>query len=121
MGGDTDNQSWTRQELERAWPLDPAPPGKQVLMRIRDLNKRFGPRHILRGIDLDIYKGETLVILGGSGSGKTTLIRHLMGFLVSDTGSVLVGDLDLNTASTRQLEHYRKRLGVVFQMAALLN
>ena len=120
MDGATDH-SWTRQELERAWPLDPAPTGKRVLMRIRDLNKHFGPRHILRGIDLDIYKGETLVILGGSGSGKTTLIRHLMGFLVSDVGSVLVGDLDLNVATPRQLEHYRKRLGVVFQMAALLN
>lgn len=121
MSNNSDNQNWTRQEMERGWPLDPAPEGKQVLMRIRDLNKRFGPRHILRGIDLDVYKGETLVILGGSGSGKTTLIRHIMGFLVSDAGSVKVGDLDLNLATTRQLEHYRKRLGVVFQMAALLN
>ena len=77
MSGTTDNQQWTRQELERGCPLDPVPEGKQVLMRIRDLNKRFGPRHILRGIDLDVYKGETLVILGGSGSGKTTLIRHI--------------------------------------------
>jgi phospholipid/cholesterol/gamma-HCH transport system ATP-binding protein len=121
VAGTTDNQSWTKQELERAWPLDPVPEGKQVLMRIRDLNKRFGPRHILRGIDLDVYKGETLVILGGSGSGKTTLIRHIMGFLVADAGSVKIGDLDLNIATDRQLEHYRKRLGVVFQMAALLN
>ncbi|HEX3133305.1 MAG TPA: ATP-binding cassette domain-containing protein [Planctomycetota bacterium] len=121
MSGATDNQSWTRQELERGWPLDPTPEGKQVLMRIRDLNKRFGSRHILRGIDLDVYKGETLVILGGSGSGKTTLIRHIMGFLVADAGGVKVGELDLNVATDRQLEHYRKRLGVVFQMAALLN
>jgi phospholipid/cholesterol/gamma-HCH transport system ATP-binding protein len=116
-----DNQQWTRQELERGWPLDPVPAGKQVLMRIRDLNKSFGPRHILRGIDLDIYRGETLVILGGSGSGKTTLIRHLMGFLVGDAGSVQVGDLDLDHAAPAQIEEYRKRLGVVFQMAALLN
>src|ERR1043165_1210977 len=121
MTDGTDNQNWTRQEMERGWPCDPAPEGKRVLMRVRDLNKRFGPRHILRGIDLDVYQGETLVILGGSGSGKTTLIRHLMGFLVSDTGSVTVGELDLNLATDRQLEHYRRRLGVVFQMAALLN
>ena len=79
-----DAAQWTRQELERAWPLDPVPAGRAVLMRIRDLNKRFGPRHILRGIDIDVYKGETLVILGGSGSGKTTVIRHLLGFLTSD-------------------------------------
>lgn len=121
MSNNSDNQNWTRQEMERGWPLDPPPEGKKVLMRIRDLNKRFGARHILRGIDLDVYQGETLVILGGSGSGKTTLIRHIMGFLVSDAGSVKVGDLDLNLATPKQLEHYRKRLGVVFQMAALLN
>lgn len=121
MSDATTNQAWTRQELERAWPLDPAPEGKQVLMRICDLNKKFGPRHILRGIDLDVYKGETLVIIGGSGSGKTTLIRHLMGFLVADAGSVTVGTLNLNLATPRQIEEYRKRLGVVFQMAALLN
>ena len=121
MSDSTTNQAWTRQELERAWPLDPAPEGKQVLMRICDLNKKFGPRHILRGIDLDVYKGETLVIIGGSGSGKTTLIRHLMGFLVADAGSVTVGTLNLNLATPRQIEEYRKRLGVVFQMAALLN
>jgi phospholipid/cholesterol/gamma-HCH transport system ATP-binding protein len=121
MSDNTTNQAWTRQELERAWPLDPVPEGKQVLMRVRDLNKKFGPRHILRGIDLDVYKGETLVIIGGSGSGKTTLIRHLMGFLVADAGSVSVGNLNLNLATPRQIEEYRKRLGVVFQMAALLN
>jgi phospholipid/cholesterol/gamma-HCH transport system ATP-binding protein len=121
MTGAGDSSSWTRQELERAWPLDPVPEGKQVLMRIRDLNKRFGPRHILRGIDLNVYKGETLVFLGGSGSGKTTLIRHVLGFLVSDAGSVQVGDLNLNLANAAQLMEYRRRLGVVFQMAALLN
>jgi phospholipid/cholesterol/gamma-HCH transport system ATP-binding protein len=121
MSGGGDSTTWTRQEMERAWPLDPVPEGKQVLMRVRDLNKRFGSRHILRGIDLDVYKGETLVILGGSGSGKTTLIRHVLGFLVSDAGSVQVGDLNLNLANTAQLMDYRRRLGVVFQMAALLN
>lgn len=121
MSGASEGVKWTKEELERAWPLDPAPPDKKVLMRIRDLNKSFGKRHILRGIDIDVYKGETLVILGGSGSGKTTFIRHLLGFLTSDTGSVMVGDLNLNTATPEQLMTYRRRLGVVFQMAALLN
>jgi phospholipid/cholesterol/gamma-HCH transport system ATP-binding protein len=114
-------QPWSRMELERAWPLDKVPADKTPLMKIRDLNKRFGQRHILRGIDLDIYKGETLVIIGGSGSGKTTLIRHILGFLVSDAGSVEVGGMNLNTANSAQLMDYRRRLGVVFQMAALLN
>ncbi|MBA3936349.1 MAG: ATP-binding cassette domain-containing protein [Planctomycetes bacterium] len=112
---------WTRQELERASRLAPVPPDKQVLMRIRDLHKHFGHRHILRGIDIDVYKGETLVILGGSGSGKTTLIRHIMGMLRSDAGAVTVGDLNLNAATPEQMAGYRRRMGVVFQMAALLN
>ena len=116
-----DGDQWTRQEMERSWPLDPVPAGAVPLMCIRDLNKSFGPRHILRGIDLDIYRGETLVIIGGSGSGKTTLIRHIMGMLHSDAGGVTVGDLNLNIASPEQLAQYRRRLGVVFQNAALLN
>lgn len=123
--------SWSRLDLERGHPLDPVPAGKTPLMRIRDLNKRFGSRHILRGVDIDVYKGETLVILGGSGSGKTTLIRHIMGFLRSDAGGVTVRcrwtdggeerDLELNQASESQMQVWRKRLGVVFQGAALLN
>ena len=123
--------NWSRLDLERGQPLDAVPAGRQAMMRIRDLNKRFGSRHILRGIDLDVYKGETLVILGGSGSGKTTLIRHIMGFLRSDAGGVTVRcrwdeggaeqDLELNSASDPQMVVWRKRLGVVFQGAALLN
>lgn len=123
--------SWSRLDMERGHPLDPVPAGRQPLMRIRDLNKRFGTRHILRGVDIDVYKGETLVILGGSGSGKTTLIRHIMGFLRSDAGGVTVRcrwteggeerELELNQASEPQMQAWRKRLGVVFQGAALLN
>jgi phospholipid/cholesterol/gamma-HCH transport system ATP-binding protein len=112
---------WTRLEMERAWPLDPAPSDKQTLISIRDLQKSFGMRHILRGIDLDIYKGEILVIIGGSGSGKTTLIRHIMGMLTADAGSVTVGGVDLTHATKVELATFRRRLGVVFQNAALLN
>ncbi len=112
---------YSKEKLEAAAPLAPVPAGKEPLIKIRDLHKRFGSRHILRGINLDVYKGETLVILGGSGSGKTTLIRHLMGMLRSDEGAVTVGDLNLNSASAADMETYRKRMGVVFQGAALLN
>ncbi len=118
--------TWTREELEAPAALSAVPAGKEPLIRIRGLHKRFGKRHILRGIDLDVYRGETLVILGGSGSGKTTLLRHLMGMLRSDEGSVTVagregGDINLNQADAEGMEGYRRRLGVVFQMAALLN
>jgi phospholipid/cholesterol/gamma-HCH transport system ATP-binding protein len=114
-------EDWPAARLEAAAPLVPAPPDAPVLMRVRALSKAFGPRRILRGIDVDIMKGETFVILGGSGSGKTTLIKHLMAMLTPDTGSVVVEDLDLAKATPEQLVAYRKRMGVVFQNAALLN
>jgi phospholipid/cholesterol/gamma-HCH transport system ATP-binding protein len=61
------------------------------------------------------------MVFGDSKSGKTTLLRHLMGMLRSDEGSVNVDGLDLNKATPQQMEAYRKRMGVVFQGAALLN
>ena len=119
---------WGRTELEL--PAVPAsvPEGREVMIRIRELHRHFGPRHILRGVSLDIYKGETVAILGGSGSGKTTLLRHLMAMLRPEDGRITVhgvgsggGDLDLAQASEDDIERYRRNLGVVFQGAALLN
>jgi phospholipid/cholesterol/gamma-HCH transport system ATP-binding protein len=121
MSRDTTDAMYNRQLLEAAVPLAPVPDGKEVLIKLREVTKRFGNRQILRGITFNIYRGETLVILGGSGSGKTTLIRHLMGMLQPDEGHILVGELELHTATPAQLETYRKRMGVVFQGAALLN
>ncbi len=135
---------WTRERWEAAAPLAPVPDGREALIRVRDVNKSFGQRRILRGVTLDVYRGETLVILGGSGSGKTTLIKHLMGFLRADAGTIhvaappptapgqtdtgsascgrqAVGEIDLGNASPEQIAVYRRRLGVVFQGAALLN
>ena len=48
-------------------------------LRVRDLHKTFGPQHVLRGIDLDIERGKTNIIIGGSGAGKSVLMKHLMG------------------------------------------
>ena len=115
----------TRDQMEASAPLDPVPSGKEPLFQIRNLDKSFGRRHILRGIDIDVYRGETLVILGGSGSGKTTLLRHLMGMLRPDEGSIQVNftgsSVRLDRATPDELDAYRAHLGVVFQGAALLN
>lgn len=119
---------WGRTELELPAAPPEVPSGREVMIRIRELHRHFGPRHILRGISLDVYKGETVAILGGSGSGKTTLLRHLMGMLRPEDGRITVhgigaggGDLDLAQASDDDIERYRRNLGVVFQGAALLN
>ena len=115
----------SREQMEASAPLDPVPAGQEPLFKIRNLDKSFSRRHILRGIDIDIYRGETLVILGGSGSGKTTLLRHLMGMLRPDEGSIQVNftgsSVRLDRATSEELDAYRAHLGVVFQGAALLN
>lgn len=119
---------WGTTDLEL--PVTPCglPEGREVLMRIRDVHRHFGPRHILRGVSLDVFKGETLVILGGSGSGKTTLLRHLMAMLRPEDGRITVrgvgrngADLEMGEADDEDIERYRRNLGVVFQSAALLN
>jgi phospholipid/cholesterol/gamma-HCH transport system ATP-binding protein len=117
----TGTAQWTAEQLEAPAPLAPVPAGAKALMQIRGLTKAFGPRQILRGVELDIYAGETLVILGGSGSGKTTLIKHLMGSLHPDRGSVAIDGRDLAQFTPDEFEAYRKRMGVLFQNAALLN
>jgi len=114
-------ENWPPERLERAAALAAVPAGKDPFIRIRGVRKAFGDRRILRGVEADIYRGETFVILGGSGSGKTTLIKHLMGMLSPDEGSVTVDSLNLAQATPAQVAAYRRRLGVVWQNAALLN
>src|SRR5204863_6487852 len=64
-------------------------------IRVRGLNKTFGPQHVLRGIDLDIERGRTNIIIGGSGQGKSVLMKHLMGLLHPDSGQIWVDGVDV--------------------------
>ena len=59
-------------------------------IRVRGLHKSFPPQHVLRGIDLDIERGKTNIIIGGSGQGKSVLMKHLMGLLKPDRGHIYV-------------------------------
>lgn len=116
-----DEREWSQDELEAPAGMPDVPDDKECYIQIRGLHKRFGPRHILRGIDLDVYKGETVVILGTSGSGKSTLFKHIMGTHTIDEGTVRVGDYDLTHMPDKETwDEYRSNMGVVFQMAALL-
>lgn len=90
-------------------------------IRVIGLEKKFGSKEVLRGIDLEVSAGESLVILGGSGSGKSVLIKHLIGLLSPDRGRVEVDGVDLSTLDRKSMTHFRRRFGMAFQEGALFD
>jgi phospholipid/cholesterol/gamma-HCH transport system ATP-binding protein len=90
-------------------------------IRVRGLNKTFGPQHVLRGIDLDIERGRTNIIIGGSGQGKSVLMKHLMGLLRPDSGQIWVDGEDVVPFTEQQMGALRRKFGMVFQYAALFD
>jgi phospholipid/cholesterol/gamma-HCH transport system ATP-binding protein len=93
----------------------------EPIIRIRGLHKRFGEHQVLKGIDLDVPTGSTVVILGGSGSGKSVLMKHMIGLLRPDEGTVEVAGQDITGLDERALQRARGRFGMVFQTAALFD
>ncbi len=85
------------------------------------LKKSFGSKQVLNGIDLDIYPGESLVVLGGSGAGKSVFIKHLIGLLSPDEGNVVVNGVDITLASPEVALELRKHFGMSFQEGALFD
>jgi phospholipid/cholesterol/gamma-HCH transport system ATP-binding protein len=81
----------------------------------------YGERQILKGISFSIPLGTTTVIVGGSGCGKTTLLKHLIGLLRPASGSIYIHGKDIAAMDEQSLDEYRKKMGVLFQGAALLN
>jgi phospholipid/cholesterol/gamma-HCH transport system ATP-binding protein len=90
-------------------------------IRVRDLNKTFGPQHVLRGVDLDIERGRTNIIIGGSGQGKSVLMKHLMGLLRPDSGQIWVDGVDVIPFTDAEMGKLRRKFGMVFQYAALFD
>src|SRR6476646_1522045 len=90
-------------------------------IQVLDVVKRYGNRTILDAIRLDVFNGETLVILGGSGSGKSTLLRLMMGNIMPDGGEIVALGEELSKMTEEQLSNYRKSIGVLFQSGALFN
>jgi len=91
------------------------------VVRVVDLVKSFGDTQVLKGVDVEVYPGETMVIMGGSGCGKSTLLRHMIGSLVPDSGTVELFSRDISAMDEPELDEIRKRFGVLFQSGALLN
>ena len=100
---------------------DPSRRDQRWQIRVRNLHKTFGPQHVLRGIDLDIERGRTNIIIGGSGQGKSVLMKHLMGLLKPDEGQIWVDGEDVVLFDKRQMALLRRKFGMVFQYAALFD
>ena len=94
---------------------------KEIIIKISDLHKSFGDEKILKGVNLKIRRGETIVIIGCSGCGKTVLLRHIIGLIKPDFGIVEVDGVDISKISDNELDKIRRKFGMLFQSAALLN
>jgi len=92
---------------------------KNAVISIRGLEKSFEDYAVLRGIDLDLYQGENLVVLGRSGTGKSVLIKLISGLLKPDKGTINVLGNDVTTISDKALQELRIRIGFSFQNSAL--
>jgi phospholipid/cholesterol/gamma-HCH transport system ATP-binding protein len=95
------------------------PGNKEKVISISGLYKAFGENQVLRGIDLDVYKGENVVVLGRSGTGKSVLIKIIAGLLKADEGQVNVLGMEVETLDDKQLRELRLKLGFSFQNSAL--
>lgn len=97
-------------------PVDPNAPD---IVAIKDLYKSFGDNHVLKGFNLNLRKGENLVVLGKSGSGKSVLIKCMVGLLYPESGTVEVFGKNIPRLDRDELDHIRVKIGFLFQSSAL--
>ena len=91
------------------------------MIQLIDIHKSFGPKRVLSGFTLDVNEGETMVIIGYSGTGKSVAIKHIVGLLEPDSGTVFVDGLEVPKLKRRELYALRAKIGYVFQFAALFD
>ncbi len=91
------------------------------MIKVVNLYKYFGERLILNNINLEVKKGETLVIIGGSGSGKSTLLKLLIGLIRPDKGEIFIDNKEISQMTETQLDEVRLNMGMVFQYSALFD
>src|SRR5438045_6462657 len=91
------------------------------MLTVRDLTKTIGTQEILRGVDLDVARGETLAIIGRSGGGKSVLLKHMVGLMEPDSGEIWIHGQNIIGMNERQLAAIRKKVGILFQGGALFD
>ena len=127
----TDSRDFTRTARLPAAPVNARaaegkpptvpPPGPEEIVVLRNVKKSFGEQQILKGIDLVARRKETTVIIGGSGAGKTTLLRLIVALERATSGHIFVEGEDVTNHPERELNRVRKKFGMVYQYAALLD
>ncbi len=93
----------------------------EFAVELKNIHKQFGVRKILRGVNIKVNKGETMVFLGGSGTGKSVSIRHVVGLLEPDIGNVFIDGEEMSFASEKKRKKLRANMGLLFQSGALIN
>ena len=102
--------------------IPPPLPERQRKIRLRGVRKRFGSKEVLRGVDLDIAPGESIVVIGGSGAGKSVLLKCIIGLVHCDSGTIEVDGIDVSRLRTRTAwGPVRRKFGMLFQGAALFD
>jgi len=91
------------------------------MISVSNINKSFGDKHVLKDVSVDIPEGETIAIIGRSGSGKSVLMKHLIGLMQPDSGTITVDGIDINAISYAELRKVRRHFGVLFQGGALFD
>jgi len=88
---------------------------------LKDVYKAFGPKKVLNGVNLEIKKGESLVVIGGSGTGKSVLIKSIQGILQPEEGSITIDGKEVTNLSLSEQEEVTKKMGMLFQGGALFD
>jgi phospholipid/cholesterol/gamma-HCH transport system ATP-binding protein len=91
------------------------------MIQLRGVRKRFGAQVVLDGVDFDVQEGETVALLGPSGTGKSVLLKHIIGLIRPDAGTIIVDDKDVIRLKRAQLAELRSHIGYVFQNGALFD
>jgi phospholipid/cholesterol/gamma-HCH transport system ATP-binding protein len=91
------------------------------MIKIIDLHKSFNSKNVLQGVNLEINRGEIMVIIGPSGVGKTVLIKHLIGLIRPDRGEIYIDGIEITRLKEAELQKLVKKIGMVFQEGALLD